>query len=165
MLAQLGHEALAEAHDFHVGLALRVEVGAALAAADRQTCQGVLEDLLKAEELDDALVDGRMETQTALVRTDRAVELDAEAAVDLNLALVIHPRHAELDDALRLDDLLEHAGGDVLRMLLNNRLKGLEDFHHCLMELRLTRVALLDGFKKACKILVLKHGDYSFKTI
>ena len=35
-------------------LPLRVEVGAALAAADGQAGQGVLEDLLEAEELDDA---------------------------------------------------------------------------------------------------------------
>ena len=38
--AQLGHEGLAEAHDLSVGLALRVEVGAALAAAHRQAWSG-----------------------------------------------------------------------------------------------------------------------------
>ena len=50
---QLGHEALAEGHDFLVGLALGVKVRAALAAADGQTRQRVLEDLLKAQEFDD----------------------------------------------------------------------------------------------------------------
>ncbi len=64
---QFGHEALAEAHDLVVRLPLGVEVGAALAAADRQAGQGVLEDLLEAEELDDAEVDGRVEAQAALV--------------------------------------------------------------------------------------------------
>jgi hypothetical protein len=54
VLAELGHEALAEAHDLGVGLALGVEVRAALAAADGQRGEGVLEDLLEAEELDDA---------------------------------------------------------------------------------------------------------------
>ena len=44
---QLRHEGLAKAHDLALGLALRVEVGAALAAADRQAGQRVLEDLLK----------------------------------------------------------------------------------------------------------------------
>ena len=34
MAVELRHEALAEAHDLQVGLALRVEVAAALAAAD-----------------------------------------------------------------------------------------------------------------------------------
>ena len=75
--AQLGHERLAETHDFGIGLALRVEVGAALAAAHRQAGQAVLEALLEAEELDDALVHARVETQTALVGADRGVELDA----------------------------------------------------------------------------------------
>ena len=51
---QLRHEALAEAHDFIVALALGVEVGAALAAADGQAGEGVFENLLKAQELEDA---------------------------------------------------------------------------------------------------------------
>ena len=55
------HEALAETHDLRVGLAGRVEVGAALAAADGQAGQAVLEDLLKAQKLDDALVHGGVE--------------------------------------------------------------------------------------------------------
>jgi hypothetical protein len=58
--------------------------------------RAVLEDLLEAEELQDALVDARVEAQAALVGADGAVELDAEAAVDLDLALIVHPRHAEL---------------------------------------------------------------------
>ena len=54
VLVQLRHEALAEGHDFPVGLALGVKVGAALAAADGQTGEAVLEHLLKAQKLDDA---------------------------------------------------------------------------------------------------------------
>ena len=61
MAAQLSHEGLAEAHDLSVGLALRVEVGTALAAAHRQRGQGVLENLLEAKELDDGLGHGRVE--------------------------------------------------------------------------------------------------------
>jgi hypothetical protein len=48
-----------------------------------------------------------VEAQAALVGADGAVELDAEAAVDLQLALVVDPRHAEHDHALGLDDALE----------------------------------------------------------
>src|SRR5699024_7213281 len=55
------HKALAEAHDFGVRLAAGVKVGAALAAADGQAGQGVLEHLLKAQELDDAGVYGGVE--------------------------------------------------------------------------------------------------------
>ena len=36
-----------------------------------------------------------METQTAFVGTDRAVELNAVAQVGLNFAFVVHPRYAE----------------------------------------------------------------------
>ena len=53
MAVELGHEALAEAHDLAVALALGIEVGAALAAAHRQAGQRVLEGLLEGEELED----------------------------------------------------------------------------------------------------------------
>ena len=79
---ELGHEGLAEAHDLRVGAAPGVEVRAALAAADGHAGEGVLEDLLEAEELDDAQVHARVEAQTALVGSERGVELDAETAVD-----------------------------------------------------------------------------------
>ena len=49
--------------------------------------------------------------QAALVGADGAVELHAEAAVDLDLALVVHPGHAEHDLALGLHDALQDAGG------------------------------------------------------
>ena len=67
VLGQLGDKGLAETHDLSVGLALRVEVGTALAAAHRQAGQAVLEALLKAEELNDGSVNRRMEAQAALV--------------------------------------------------------------------------------------------------
>jgi hypothetical protein len=81
---ELGHERLAEAHHLVVALALGVEVRAALAAAHGQRGQRVLEDLLEGEELEDAEVDRGVEAQAALVGADGAVELDAEAAVDLH---------------------------------------------------------------------------------
>src|SRR3712207_7561815 len=49
-------------------------------SADRHAGQGVLEDLLEAQELDDSEVHRRMEPQPALVRPERRVELDAETA-------------------------------------------------------------------------------------
>src|SRR5690606_37301648 len=54
MAVELRHEALAEAHDLVVRAPLRVEIGAALRAADRQARDRVLERLLEAEKLDDA---------------------------------------------------------------------------------------------------------------
>ena len=75
-----------------VGFALGVEVAAALAAADGQAGEAVLEDLLEAEELDDAEVHRGMEAQAALVGADGAVELHAVAAVDVHVALRRPPR-------------------------------------------------------------------------
>src|SRR5690606_20065866 len=88
---QVGHEALREAHDFLFRLALRIEIGAALAAADRLAGQGVFENLLEAQKLDDAGVHRRMEADAALVRAEGAVVLHAEAAVDVDVALVVGP--------------------------------------------------------------------------
>src|SRR5690606_1913872 len=43
---ELGHEALAEPHDFAVGLALRIEVRPALSSADGKSGERILEGLL-----------------------------------------------------------------------------------------------------------------------
>jgi hypothetical protein len=141
---QLGHEALAEAHDLHVGLALGVEVAAALAAAHGQRGQAVLEDLLEAQELDDAEVHRRMQAQAALVGPEAAVELHAVAAVHVHVALVVHPGHAEHDRTLRLDDALEQSGLLVGGVGLDDRLQGCEHLGDGLDELRLVRVLFLD---------------------
>ena len=157
MTAQLGHEGLAEAHDLGVGLALRVEVGAALAAAHRQRGQGVLEDLLETEELDDTLVHGRVEAQAALVRSDRGVELDAVTAVDLHLALIVRPSDTELHHALRLDEALEHSRLLILRVLLDYGLKAFEDLANGLQEFRLIAIALFDLRIHALDVLISEH--------
>ena len=101
MSVKLCHKALAERHHFPVGFSFRIKVTAALAAADGQPCQGVLKYLLKTEELDDAEVYGRMESESSLVGPDRAVKLYTEAVVHLYLSLVVHPGHTEHNDPLR----------------------------------------------------------------
>src|SRR5262249_21166241 len=63
---QLGHEALAEAHDLAIRSALRIEVRSSLAAAHRQRRQRVLEDLLEGEKLEDAERHRWVEAQPAL---------------------------------------------------------------------------------------------------
>lgn len=77
--------------------------------------QGILEDLLKAQELQDGQVDRRVQAETALVWAEGGVELDSVAAVDLDLVLVVFPDNSELDDALRDGDDLE--GGLVFGVL------------------------------------------------
>jgi hypothetical protein len=57
-----------------------------------------------------------VEAQAALVGAEGGVELDTETAVDLELALVVLPDNAEVDDALRDGDDLD--GGAVLGVLL-----------------------------------------------
>ena len=57
-----------------------------------------------------------MEAQAALVGAESGVELDAEAAVHVDVALVVGPRDAELDDALGFDDALKQGGLLELRM-------------------------------------------------
>ena len=81
----------------------------------------ILEDLLEAEKLKDGEVDSGMEAETTLVGAESGVELHTVPLVDLALALVVFPDHAELDDALWnradlegllvLGILLEQAGG------------------------------------------------------
>ena len=62
--------------------------------------QGILEDLLETQKLEDGQVDGRVETKSSLVGTESGVKLDTESTVDLHLALVVLPGDAELDDTL-----------------------------------------------------------------
>ncbi len=137
---ELGHEALAEAHDLSIGLAFGVEIGAALATAHREGCEAILENLLESEELEDTEVNGGVETETALVGADSGVHLNAEAAVDLDVAFVVEPGHAEDDGALGLCHALKDLSGLVLRVLIDVGHEGGNDLAYCLMELRLVGV-------------------------
>ena len=156
---QRGHEALAEAHDLRVGLAGGIEVGAALGAADGQAGQAVLEGLLKAQELDDAGVDVRLEAQAALVGADGAVELAAVAGVGVVLALVVHPAHAEGEHALGLHDAAQQVRLLVLRVLVDHGRQGGQDLLHGLHEFRLAGMLLLDVVNDTFHISV--HNSFS----
>ena len=139
---ELGHKCLAETHHFGVGLAAGIEVAAALGAADRQAGQSILIDLLEAEEFNDREIDRRIETQAALIRTKGRVVLHAVAAVDVVLAVVIHPGHAELDGALGLDHPLQQAGLLIFGMRVDHRAEGRENLFNGLQKLRLIGVLL-----------------------
>ena len=90
-----------------------------------------------------------METDTALVGADGAVHLDAVAAVDLDFAFVVEPRHTENDDPFGFGNAFENlhlledrAGHDM----------GASDSGHLadgLMELRFTRVAAISRAMKS----------------
>ena len=85
-----------------------------------------------------------MKAQAALVGPDGRVVLDAVAAVDLDLALVVDPRDAEHDDALGLDEALEQAGLLELGVGVERGLKGRKDLLGRLDELGLVGVAILE---------------------
>ena len=153
---QFGHEALAECHHLAIALALRIEIAAALAAADGQAGQGVFENLLKAKEFDDAQIHTRMQAQAALIRADGAGKLHAERVVDLHLALVIHPRHAEKDLALRHGQAFKKRFLAILLFVaLNHRAQGIKHLANGLMKLRLAGIfahhALID-------LVNVRHG-------
>ena len=104
---EFGHERLAEAHNLSVALATRREVGTAFAAAHGKRGERVLKGLFEAEKFQNAEVYRRVETESALVRTDGGVELHAVADVDLHFAFVIDPGHAESDDAFGFNQAFE----------------------------------------------------------
>jgi hypothetical protein len=120
---KLGHEGLAESHNFAVALSVRIEVGTTLSTADRQSGKAVLEYLLEAKELDDGKVYARSKTKSALVRSNSAVELYTIAAVYMPYMIVIFPGNAELDGSLRLNHSLKESGLLILRMSIHNRAK------------------------------------------
>ena len=138
---QLRHEALREALDLAVASPVRIEVRPALRPADALTGEGVLQDLLEAEELDDAEIDTGVEAQPALVRPEGGVELHPEAAVHLHAPRVIDPRHAEHDLPLGFDEPLHDAGFDVLGVAFQHRSDRFEHLVKGLMELGFVRVA------------------------
>ncbi len=119
-LIELAHECLAEAHDLCLTLAAWREVATALATAHGQCSQCVLECLFKSEELQNAEVYRSVEAQAALVGADGAVELYAVTDVDLHLALVVNPGHAESGDALGFYDTLHNLGFLKLGVLVVN---------------------------------------------
>ena len=141
---QSRHEALAETHDLGVGLAGGIEVGTALGAADGQAGQAVLEGLLEAQELDDALINVLLEAQAALVGADRAVELAAPAAVGVPLAVVVAPHNAEGEHTLGLDHAAQQVNLLILGVLLDHGLQRGQNFLDGLHELRLVAVLGLD---------------------
>ena len=121
MLCKLCHKGLAETHNFVIGLALGIKIGAALTAAHRQTGERVFEYLLKTEELDNGSVNRGVETDSSLIRSDSGIELNAVTAVNLNVALIIYPAYTENDKTLGFGNALQNTCFFVLGMSKENR--------------------------------------------
>jgi hypothetical protein len=147
MAEELGHERLAKAHDVVVGFALRIEIGAAFAAAHRQGSERIFENLFKSEKLQDAGVDRRVKSETPFVRPDGAIHLDAKPAVYLDSALVVDPGNAELDQPLRLNKTFKDLPVPIFFIPLNGGFDGLENFGDRLEKLRLVGIPLFDDLE------------------
>ena len=137
MAVELVHESLAEAHHLSLALAAGREVGTALGTAHGQRGERVLEGLLEGEELQDTEVHRLVVAQTAFVRADGVVVLDAVAHVGLNLALVVGPGDAELDDSIGDAEALHEIVFLKFGVLVVLFFDGGEHLAHCLDVLRL----------------------------
>ena len=84
-----------------------------------------------------------MEPKPSLIGTNSAVELDSVADIDMDLALVVNPRHPESDDSLRLNDPFDDFSFFKLRVLIVNILHGYEHLVYSLQILLFTRVFAL----------------------
>src|SRR6185369_4078206 len=144
---QLGHKRLAKPHDFIVRFPLWIEICAALATAHRQGSERILEDLFKREELQDAGINRRMESEPSLVRPEGAIHLDAKPAVYLDLTLVVDPWNPELNQPLRLNKAFKDLAVPIFFMSLNRGFDGLENFGDRLEKLRLVRIPLFNDLE------------------
>ena len=104
-------------------------------------------DLLEAEKLEDVRRHRRVEAEAALVGAQRAVELHAPAAVVLERARGVAPRHAELEQPLGLDH-----GREAAPVAVRLGAGALEDGRERLG-------ALLDGLEERRLVRVLLGED------
>jgi len=152
MPEQFRHKRLAETHHFIVRFALRVKIGTAFAAAHRKGSQGILEDLLKGQKLQNPQIHTRMKPKSPFVRTNSTVHFNAKTAIDLNLPFIIHPGNAKDNHPFRLGDAFQNLLVLILRMPLESRLQRFEHFLNGLMKLFFRRLPISDHFKHRLNI-------------
>ena len=100
MSAQLLHKRDTEPADLIVALSFGIKVAPTLSSTHIDASERILKRLFEPEELEDGQVDGRVQTQSALVGPESRVELDAITTLDVCFSLVVFPYDAELDHAL-----------------------------------------------------------------
>ena len=106
-----------------------------------------------------------MEATASLIGTDSAVELNAEAAVYLNDAIVIYPSNAELNKAFGLDDAIHNARLNEIGTLFDNGSERFENLTHRLQEFLFACVTLFDLCIKVLKILIVDLHNITSKRI
>src|SRR5438477_6028404 len=100
-----------------------------------------------------------MKPQPALVGADRAVHLNAEPAINVEIALIVPPRNAKHDDPLRFDDAMQNFLVPIFGMLFENNRERVDHLLNRLMELRFGRVLRLHLGHQLCN--VISHGNAS----
>ena len=139
------HKALAESHDLPVGLALGVKIRAALTAADRQTGQGILKNLLKSEEFDNTQIHRGVQTDAALIGADRTAELDTVTGIHMGLIMVIHPGYPEFDLTFRIDQPLQNRVPAIPFFVgIHHRTQRFQNLFDSLVKLRFRRIFSYD---------------------
>ena len=88
-----------------------------------------------------------MKADTALVRSDCGAELNTEAAVDLNLAVVVKPGYTENDLSFRFNKAFENALFNKFGSALGNRLKRFQNLGNRLNKFGLVGILYLYSFK------------------
>ena len=154
---ELGHKALAEAHDLLLALAFGVKVGTALAAAHGKGGERVLQDLLEAQKLDNGKIHAGMEAKPAFIRTDGTVILYPVAAVNMDFSVIVNPGNTEFDDALGLNKALKQTGLFPFGMLVNHQFERLENLSDSLQKLGLMGIAFFYLGIDTLEIIVCKH--------
>lgn len=95
-----------------------------------------------------------METNAALIGPKRRVKLHTETAIDLNLIVIINPRHAENDLALGLANPFDEGFIGVFGLSGDHATKAFKNLARGLMEFRLPRVAVQHGAEDRLKFFV-----------
>src|SRR5690606_901221 len=118
---QLRHEALAEPHDFFIALTVRIEIASTLAATDALARERVLEDLFKAEKLDDRKIHAGVKPQTALERPESRVELHPKPSIDSHPVLIVKPGNTKEYLPFGFNQPFEHASFNEFWVLGKHR--------------------------------------------
>ena len=85
-----------------------------------------------------------MKTQSTLIRTDRTIEFNAVAFIDMDIALIVGPWHTEHNGTFWFHDTFEQAFALVLRIFFNERNNRFCYFLNGLHKFRLIWICCLD---------------------
>src|SRR6266446_8183563 len=107
-----------------------------------------------------------MEAEAAFIRTDSAVHLDAESAIDLGFALVVEPGDAKHQDAFGLGDTFEDFSFLVFGMAFQHKAQRLEYFQNSLVEFGLCRVLGFDEVEDLSNVVSrsVRHRRFHYRV-